>query len=232
MRRDGEALPTATINDDAYFTSRFTSDNRRTVLWETLCRSFFQRRIGEDQTVLELGAGYCAFINHIRARRRLAIDKWPGFADYAAADVETHVGEVDDLDWVGHASVDFAFASNVFEHIPQSQLATLLAKLRLKLTPGGRLCILQPNYRYCYREYFDDYTHVTVYSHVSLADFLAAHGYQVLDCQPRFLPLTIKSRFPVHPLLIKAYLRMPFRPLGKQMLIIAAPELGQEHQAL
>jgi hypothetical protein len=57
-----------------------------------------------------------------------------------------------------------------------ADFAATLAALRRKLSPGGTLNILQPNYRYAYREYFDDNTHVAVYSHISLADFLAANG--------------------------------------------------------
>ena len=83
--------------------------------------------------------------------------------------------------------------------------------------------ILQPNYRYCYREYFDDFTHQSVYSHVSLCDLLTASGYDILECRPRFLPLTIKSRMPVRPWLIRLYLALPFKPLGKQMLVRARP---------
>jgi len=82
---------------------------------------------------------------------------------------------------------------------------------------------LQPNYRYCAAEYFDDYTHVTIWSHVSLADFLEANGFEVIEVRPRFLPLTVKSRLPVWPLLIGAYLASPVKPLGKQMLLVARP---------
>jgi hypothetical protein len=120
--------------------------------------------------------------------------------------------------------VDFAFASNLFEHVPQSNFAQTLDALRGKLSARGTLTILQPNYRYAYREYFDDYTHVAVYSHISLADFLTANGYEVLTIAPRFLPLTVKSRLPVSPLLIRAYLASPIKPMGKQMLITARPK--------
>ena len=101
-----------------------------------------------------------------------------------------------------------------------------LDSLRFKLSDRGSLAILQPNWRYAYREYFDDYTHVSVYSHVSLADFLRAHGWEVLEVRARFLPLTVKSRLPVIPALIGLYLKSPFKPLGKQMLIRARPLKG------
>jgi hypothetical protein len=92
------------------------------------------------------------------------------------------------------------------------------------LSPGGTLNILQPNYRLCSNEYFDDYTHVSIYSDRSLCDFLRAHGLRVLECQARFLPLTIKSRLPVSPALIRAYLASPVKPLAKQMFVRAAVE--------
>jgi hypothetical protein len=133
------------------------------------------------------------------------------------------VGSVTDLDGIADDSVDFAFASNLFEHIPQEALVAVLAQLRAKLTKRGTLTMIQPNYRYAYREYFDDYTHVAIYSHISMADLLVANGWEVLEVKPRFLPLTVKSRLPVSEWLIALYLRMPFKPMGKQMLLRARP---------
>jgi hypothetical protein len=137
--------------------------------------------------------------------------------------VEPIVSSVTELDGIEDASVDFAFASNLFEHIPQEALVAVLAQLRAKLTKRGTLTMIQPNYRYAYREYFDDYTHVAIYSHISMADLLVANGWEVLEVKPRFLPLTVKSRLPVSQWLIALYLRMPIKPMGKQMLLRARP---------
>lgn len=206
-----------------YHESRLTHDPRRAVLWGALWRYYFSALIAPDSCVLDMGCGYGDFINNVVARRRVALDAWPEFPRYLAPGVEAHVGSVTDLGFLGDGSVDFAFASNLFEHLPQAGFASVLEQLRTKLSKGGVLTVLQPNYRYAYAEYFDDYTHVTVYSHVSLADFLAANGYEVLEVRPRFLPLTVKSRLPVSPALIRAYLRSPVRPMGKQMLLRARP---------
>src|SRR5262245_40835078 len=199
-----------------YFQTRLSPDHRRTTLWRTLWDCHFRYLIRDDDTVLDLGAGYCDFINHVCAKKRFAVDRWPEVVKYAAPGVDAHVGELTDLAWLADGSIDFIFSSNVFEHIAQRDLSRILTQLRAKLSLRGRLCLIQPNYRYCYKEYFDDYTHVTVFSHVSLRDFLAAHDFKILDCRPRFLPLTIKSTFPVHPLLIRAYLNSPFKPQAKQ----------------
>jgi hypothetical protein len=179
--------------------------------------------VAPEACVLELGAGYGHFINNIRCRRRIALDSWPGMPQFLSPGVEGIVSAATDLSAVEEESVDFAFASNLFEHLTQNELAATLEQLRHKLKKSGTLNILQPNYRFAYREYFDDYTHVAVYSDRSLADFLGAHGFRVSECYPRFLPLTIKSRFPVFPFLIRTYLRLPFKPMGGQMLIRACP---------
>jgi SAM-dependent methyltransferase len=207
----------------SYHDSRLVRDDRRDTVWKALWRYYFRHRIGADDCVLDLGCGHGKFINNVTARRRIAVDVWEGIRRHLHPSVEAIVGSVTDLDAVPNASVDFAFASNLFEHIGKGDLATALAALKAKLSDRGTLTILQPNYRYAYREYFDDYTHVSVYSHVSLADALKASGYDVLEVRPRFLPLTVKSRLPVSPALIRLYLACPFKPMGKQMLLVARP---------
>lgn len=205
----------------AYHDSRLSHDPKRGVVWKALWQFHFRKLIRPSDCVLDLGTGYGDFINNVTARRRIGLDTWQGITDHLEPGVEAVVSSVTDLSRVEDGSVNFAFASNLFEHIPQADFAEVLAQLSRKLAPGGTLNIIQPNYRYASREYFDDYTHVAIYSHVSLADFLAANGYEVLDVRPKFLPLTVKSRLPVSPLLIGAYLASPLKPMGKQMWLSA-----------
>jgi SAM-dependent methyltransferase len=210
----------------AYFDTRLPRDRRRTVLWQTLYEDYFKQFIAPAATVLDLGCGYGDFINAVVARRRIAVDVWEGVRQHLDAGVEPHVGPITDLSFLEDASVDVAFASNVFEHLTREQLLQTLEELKRKLTRNGQLLIVQPNYRFAYREYFDDYTHVSVYSHLSLCDLLESRGYRVVECIPRFLPLTIKSPLHVAPWLIKLYLRLPVRPLAKQMMIRAQSGTG------
>jgi hypothetical protein len=206
-----------------YHQTRFEFDQRRETLWRSLCRFYFQHWIREDDCVLELGAGYCHFINNVKARRRIALDLWDEMPTFLQPEVESRVGSVTDLSFLKNGSVDFVFASNLFEHITQDDLADVLLQLEAKLSSRGLLCLLQPNYRYAYREYFDDYTHITVYSHLTMCDFLRSRGYEIVACHPRFMPLTVKSRLKISPSLIRLYLKSPVKPLGKQMLIVAKP---------
>lgn len=209
------------MTDDAYHLTRFPPDPRRRVLWQTLVACVFQKQIPPEAVVLELGAGYGDFINAVKARRRLAVDRWPGMVAHLEAGVEGLVTSIASLEGVADDSVDYVFSSNCFEHVPQPDLLACLSQLRRKMKRGAMLSIVQPNFKCCFREYFDDYTHVTVYTADGLSGLLAANGFRIVRCVPRFLPLTLKSRLPVRPWLIRLYLMSPFKPLAKQMLISA-----------
>ncbi len=206
---------------DGYHDLRLVHDAKRDTVWKALWRYFFAKRIKPDDCVLDLGCGYGEFINNVVAKRRIGVDTWDGMPAHLAPGVEPIVGSVTDLSKIADGSVDYAFSSNLFEHLTKEQLAETLTQLKAKLAPGGTLTTLQPNYRYCANEYWDDYTHVTAWSHVSLADFLESQGFEIVEVRPRFLPLTVKSRLPVWPLLIAAYLASPIKPMGKQMLLVA-----------
>jgi SAM-dependent methyltransferase len=209
------------MTDNIYHTTRFTPDPRRRVLWQTLVDCVFQRQIPPGGVVLELGAGYGEFINAVKARRKLAVDQWPGMLAHLDVGVEGLVTRITQLEGVADGSVDYVFSSNCFEHVSQSELLECLAQLRRKMKPGAMLTIVQPNFKYCAREYFDDYTHVSIYTDKGLSDLLSANGFKVVRRVPRFMPFTIKGSLPVHPLLIRLYLISPFKPLAKQMLISA-----------
>ena len=210
------------MSEKTYHETRFPFDQRREIVWQTLCSHFFNRLVQPDAHVLELGAGYGHFINNIRCHSKTAVDQWPGLLQHLHPNVKGHLGSVTDLSFVPDRSVDFVFASNLFEHLTQPDFAACLSQLRSKLRPGGTLNILQPNYRLAYKEYFDDYTHVSVYSDLSLSDFLSANGFVVTENVPGFLPFSIKSSTgPVRPWLIKLYLSSPWKPLAKQMFLRA-----------
>jgi hypothetical protein len=199
-------------------------DPRREVLWRGLWKFHFSKYIDPSDCVLELGCGYAHFINNVKAGRRIAIDSWPGFLHYLDEGVEGHVGSASKLAFLEDCSVDFAFASNLFEHLTRDDFSIVLEQLRKKLTARGVLALLQPNYRYAYKEYFDDFTHISVYSHESICAFLKANGYKVVECSPRFMPLTLKGhRIVVSEFLIRVYLSLPVKPLGKQMFVVAQP---------
>jgi hypothetical protein len=206
-----------------YHGTRLVADDRRKVLWQSLWRYRFSAMVRPDFCVLDLGSGYCDFINAVVARRRIAVDVWEGFPAHLAPGIEHKVGSVTNLNFLDDGAVDFAFASNLFEHLTKDEFSAALDAVRVKLSKHGTLTIVQPNYRYAFRQYFDDFDHKSVYTHVSLPDYLDANGYEVFLVEPRFMPLSVKGRLPVKPFLIRAWLASPIKPFGKQMLVRARP---------
>jgi SAM-dependent methyltransferase len=211
------------MSTDGYHHSRFPASDRRRRVWAALWRYYFSKLIPADARVLDLGAGRGEFINTVRCAQRYAVDQWPEFRSFLDPAVHAHVGSVTDLGFLADASIDWAMASNVFEHLDRRELPACLAEIRRTLRPTGQLCVLQPNYRFAFREYFDDYTHVGVFSDRSLPDLLVASGFTIVESIPRFLPMQVQSRWPVWEPLIALYLASPFKPGGKQMLVRARP---------
>jgi SAM-dependent methyltransferase len=204
----------------AYFSTRFTPDAARSRVWAAVC-AYLQRFVPAEASVLDLGAGYGDFSRHIVASRRVAFDANPALASFVEPPVEAAVGDVTDLGRFTAGEFDVAFASNLLEHLEWAQLERAVAEVHRVLRPAGRLLLVQPNFRLRPREYFDDYTHRTIFTDRSLTDFLNASGFEVVHVEARFLPLTMKSRLSFGHALVPWYLRLPFRPLAGQMLVVA-----------
>lgn len=195
------------------------------MVWQVLVDSHLQRYVPRAGTVVDLGAGSCEFVNAVSSARRVAVDLNPDVAQHAADGVEVLVTRADSLSTLADATVDTVFSSNFFEHLPtKDDLLATLAEARRVTRPGGLIVVLMPNIRYLPGRYWDYLDHHLPLTHLSLSEALALSGYDVEVCHPRFLPYTVKdSRLPVHPVLVRTYLRLPWawRVLGRQMLVVA-----------
>lgn len=206
---------------NSYHEIHLPEDPHRRAVWQEIA-NYVSHFIPESGRVLELGAGYCDWINQVQAKERVATDLWEGITRYAQPGVRYVVGDVTKtLASLSPQRFDAILASNFFEHFAHEELDRLLEHVRDRLHDQGVLIVIQPNFTYAYRHYFDDYTHRAVFTSVSLQAFLQHKGFQIVHSEPRFLPLTMKSRLPKWRWLVRAYLRSPFRPLAGQMLIVA-----------
>ncbi|WP_270889051.1 class I SAM-dependent methyltransferase [Pedococcus sp. 5OH_020] len=204
-----------------YFETRLAASPSRTRVWQHIC-TYLERWIAPDAAVLEVGAGWCDFANNVRAGSVVAMDIDRTVERAAAPHVTAVTGDCTDLSRFADGSFDVVFASNLLEHLTRPTATRLLAEARRVLRRDGQLILLQPNFRLNPGGYFDDYTHVAIYTDRSLADYLASDGWTVRAVMPRFLPLTLKSRGSRLTFLVPWYLRSPLKPLAGQMLVVAS----------
>ncbi len=210
------------------YTRRFSPDLQfRQQMWRVLCRDFFQKYVPRDGHVLEIGAGYCEFINNIEARHKVAVDINPDLPQRAAAGVETIVESSTHIPGVQDSSIDLAFASNFFEHLTRDQIVQTLHEVRRVLKRGGHFMVLQPNIRYCGRDYWMFFDHITPIDDRAFVEVLELNGLRPTKVISRFLPYTTQSRLPRSLALIQLYLRVPlaWRFLGGQAFILSCKPL-------
>lgn len=206
----------------SYHSVHLTPDPVRAVVWQVVA-DHLSRWIPPQAHVLEIGAGYCAWINAVDAARRVAIDIWPDVVRHAAPGVEARVLDAAaSLRTLGAGTFDVVLASNVLEHFDADTAARIIADIGYVLKPGGRALVIQPNFRHAWHSYFDDYTHRSIFTDVSLPALLRAHGFDIDEVKGRFLPYSMRdSRLPIRRWLVRAYLHSPFKPLAGQMLVVA-----------
>jgi SAM-dependent methyltransferase len=205
-----------------YHSVHLTPDPARAVVWQVIA-DHLSSWIPPQAHVLEIGAGYCAWINAVRAAHRVAIDIWPDVVRHAAPGVEARVVDAaTSLRSLGLGAFDVVLASNVLEHFDADTAARIVADVRQLLKPAGRIIVIQPNFRHAWHSYFDDYTHRAIFTDVSLPALLRANGFRIDAVKPRFLPYSMRdSWLPVRRWLVRAYLHSPFKPLAGQMLVVA-----------
>jgi len=195
---------------DKIYRNRFSErENRlKNIIWQTLCSYYFQKFIKTSDTLLDLGAGSCEFINNIKSGIKIAVDPNKNVSKYADKSVRVYSCGCNNLDFIDDNSIDSVFISNLLEHLSSREeiLKVLKASYRV-LKSEGIILILQPNIRFAYREYWDFFDHK-----IPLSDSL---------------PYTTKSvnhvPAPIISLLVRLYLYMPWLWFffGKQAFIVA-----------
>ncbi len=195
----------------------------RESVWRELSR-FFGRWIPRDATVLDVGCGYCEFINALHCGKKIGMDLNPDAERYAGSEVSVLQQSCAQPWGVPPESLDVVFSSNFFEHLPSKpDLERTLEEAYRALRPGGRLIAIGPNIKYLPGEYWDLFDHYVPLTELSLSEVLKKCGFKIEYCRDRFLPYTM-SKGRAYPIwTLQAYLRLPmaWRFFGKQFLVVA-----------
>jgi hypothetical protein len=198
-----------------YFETTLKENKNRERFWDVFTK-YLQKYIPEDSSVLDIGAGRCEFINRIKAKYKTAVDK-EDILEFASPDVNVITGDGRFLN--EKIKYDTVFMSNFLEHTTMEDVECLLLSLN-KIC--NQIIIFGPNYKYAYKDYWDDPTHKTPLSHITLKRLLEQAGFEVEICYPKIAPYSVEgSNFPIPKFLIWLYLHLPIRPFAGQMLIIA-----------
>lgn len=209
------------------YRNRFSPEDRarKSRVWNVLYRHVFDRWIQPADVVVDLGAGFCEFINAARARRRIAVDLNPEVRELAGPGVEVRIAAASHLDFLADAAVDVVFSSNFLEHLASKEEVTRTVQEAFRvLRTGGTLILMGPNVRLVPGIYWDFFDHHVPLSERSLSELLTVMGFRLLEVHARFVPYTTRSAIPQAPWLVRLYLAL--RPLssallGRQFLIVA-----------
>src|SRR4030095_10755186 len=110
--------------DSAYFKTRYSRHPDRNRVWKAICE-YLQPFIPPSGHVMDVGAGYCDFINQIQAGRKYAVDVNTHGVRCCGPGVQVlHATPIESMN-VPAGSVDVVMASNLLEHLSPQQCSDL-----------------------------------------------------------------------------------------------------------
>ena len=209
---------------DAIYKTRFRDLGvYRQKVWSILI-GYFSRWIPTDSVVLDLGCGYCEFINQVRCAAKYGMDLNPEARNRASADVQILEQDCSKPWSVPPASLTTVFTSNFLEHLPtKAHVEETLMHAHTALRAGGCLIAMGPNVRLVPGAYWDFFDHYVALTDRSMKEILTKCGFELNLCLAKFLPYSM-SQGRTYPLwMLRVYLSMPaLWPLfGRQFLVIA-----------
>lgn len=216
------------------YSARFAGkSDHRTRIWKVLA-PFFGQWFPSAGTVLDLGAGYCEFINNAAAGVKYAMDLNPLVRQQAARNVIVLEQDCASLWPIPDGELDAVFTSNFLEHLPdKAAVRAVLSHAHRCLKPGGRFIAMGPNIKYLHGAYWDFFDHYVALTELSLSEALSTCHFDIEKCVPRFLPYTM-SRGPRYPAwMLQLYLATPlvWPVFGRQFLVVAEKPLPDGSRA-
>lgn len=207
------------------YSNRFEGkENYRNSVWQVLTRDYFQKIIGKNKSILDLGCGWGEFINNIRADKKIAMDLNPDSKKKVDSNVTVYNQDCSEKWQIEASSLDIVFTSNFLEHLPnKTDLTNTLKHAFISLKEGGKILCLGPNLLYTGEAYWDFYDHHIGLTHNSMKEVLKLAGFRVKTVIPKFLPYTMSNGKEPPVMLLKLYLKVPlfWKFFGKQFFIIA-----------
>jgi ubiquinone/menaquinone biosynthesis C-methylase UbiE len=195
---------------------------------------FQKYQMEENQSLLELGVGRG---EHLRLFKESGL-KVSGLdiskkSKELSPDMDIKVLDADSEKWpYPDNSFDFVYSKSFVEHLHQPTKYFLEAFRVLK--PGGTIITLTPNWESQYKTFFDDYTHISPFTPISLKNIQTCCGLEHAKSD-KFRQLPITWRYPF--LNIFCALISPFIPVrtkikllrwSRELMLIGSSEKPRE----
>jgi len=215
------------INFADCYVNRFSSTERagKLRIWRELCKYYIQQYVGKKETVIDLGAGYCEFINNISCGKKIAVDVNPDTRKFANKNVLVVSKSVFRLSDKYSNTADVVFLSNFLEHLNnKDDVVDLLHRVNKLLKKGGKIILLQPNIDLVKESYWDFIDHKVALNTKSIREVLEITGFKINVFIKKFLPYTTKNKhIPMLSILLKIYLLLPeiIKPFAGQTFVVA-----------
>ena len=142
----------------------------RNAVWKVLCDEYFNKFISPKARVLDLGAGWCEFINNINAAEKYAMDlnhetkfRLTGKTLFLHQDCSQKWQIQPDF-------LDVVFTSNFLEHLPDREnIERTISEAYHCLKDNGIIICLGPNIKYLQGSYWDFWDHFIPITELSLS---------------------------------------------------------------
>jgi SAM-dependent methyltransferase len=122
--------------------------------------------------VLDIGCGNCFYLDTLKNLG------WEANGiDLEAAMCSKNVKVCDFEKKIPYAdkSYDIIFTKSVIEHLRKPE--NLVAESWRLLKPGGKIIVIAPDWKVCWKSFYDDYTHHSPVTAASLKAILEIHGF-------------------------------------------------------
>lgn len=213
------------IDKTSFYDIIYRPDNNREVFWKIFAEYVQKKFIPKDSSLLDVAAGYCNFTNNIQIREKWAIDKQPNVEKFADKDTNVIVGDCLTYDYekgLPH-KVDVIFMSNFLEHVPKNAIVPMFKRLRKVC--NRRIIVLGPNYKYTYKHYYDDPTHITALTHTTIKWLMELSGFKIEKTYKGIVPFSVEGvpgkQLPLIPSwIIKLYIYSPIKLFAGQFLVV------------
>jgi SAM-dependent methyltransferase len=164
---------------------------------EKLCSYLFQRfGMKAGMSFLEAGCGRGEFLSQFKmlGLDSYGVDNCPVANDFNA-NITVSIVDIEEEGLpFDEETFDIVYSKSLLEHFPKPDI--YFREARRVLKPGGLLLTMVPDWEANYKIYFDDYTHRSPFSVVSLETIYQRFEFNEIEVQ-KFRQLPIVWKYPV-----------------------------------